>query len=55
MLSRMEIKGICLCKQVTNIEDSSRTIITKDLTNPFTSKEEMIEYLFFIYKDPFKV
>ena len=28
---------------------------TKDLVNPFTSKEEMIEYLSFIYKDPFKV
>jgi hypothetical protein len=27
MLSKKELKGICLCKQVTNVEDSSRTII----------------------------
>ena len=26
-LTRMEIKGICLCKQATNVEDSSRTIV----------------------------
>ena len=24
----METKGICLCKQETNVEDSSRTIVT---------------------------
>jgi hypothetical protein len=24
----MEPKGICLCKQETNVEDSSRTIVT---------------------------
>ena len=28
---------------------------TKDLVNPFTSKEEIINYLSFIYKDPFKI
>ena len=28
---------------------------TKDLADPFISKEEIIEYLSFIYKDPFKV
>jgi hypothetical protein len=28
---------------------------TEDLANPFTFKEEMIEYLSFIYKDPFKI
>jgi hypothetical protein len=28
MLSKMEIKGICLYKQVMNIENSSRTIVT---------------------------
>ena len=26
-----------------------------DLVNPFISKEEIINYLSFIYKDPFKV
>ena len=26
--TRMEIKGICLCKQAINVEDSSRTIVT---------------------------
>ena len=25
--TRMEMKGICLCKQATNIEDSPRTIV----------------------------
>jgi len=28
---------------------------TKDLADPFISKEEIIKYLFSIYKDPFKV
>jgi len=28
---------------------------TKDLVDPFISKEEIIKYLSFIYKDPFKV
>ena len=28
MSTKMEIKGIYLCKQKTNVEDSSRTIIT---------------------------
>jgi len=27
----------------------------KDLIDPFISKEEIIKYLSFIYKDPFKV
>src|SRR6266568_6934582 len=27
----------------------------EELADPFTSKEEMINYLSFIYKDPFKV
>ena len=27
----------------------------KDLADPFISKKEMINYLSFIYKDPFKV
>ena len=26
--TRMETKGICLCKQATNVEDSSKTIVT---------------------------
>ena len=26
--TRMETKGICLCKQAMNVEDSPRTIIT---------------------------
>jgi hypothetical protein len=26
--SKKEPKGICLCKQATNVEDSSRTIVT---------------------------
>ena len=26
--SRKEPKGICLCKQATNVEDSSRTIVS---------------------------
>ena len=25
--TRMEMKGICLCKQATNVEDSPRTIV----------------------------
>ena len=25
--TRMETKGICLCKQATNVEDSPRTIV----------------------------
>jgi len=28
---------------------------TKDLADPFISKEEIIKHLSFIYKDPFKV
>ena len=28
---------------------------TKDLADPFASKEEIINYLSSIYKDPFKV
>ena len=28
---------------------------TADLVDPFILKEEIINYLFFIYKDPFKV
>jgi hypothetical protein len=28
---------------------------TEDFTNPFIFKEEIMEYLSFIYKDPFKV
>jgi len=28
---------------------------TKDLADPFISKEEIIKYLSSIYKDPFKV
>ena len=28
---------------------------TEDLADPFISKEEIIKYLSFIYKDPFKV
>ena len=28
---------------------------TKDFTNPFISKKEIIEHLSFIYKDPFKI
>ena len=28
---------------------------TQNLVNPFLSKEEIINYLFSIYKDPFKV
>jgi len=27
MSTKMETKGICLCKQETHIEDSSRTIV----------------------------
>ena len=27
----------------------------EELAEPFTSKEEIINHLFFIYKDPFKV
>ena len=30
MLTKMETKGICLCKQETHIEDFSRTIVNKD-------------------------
>ena len=28
---------------------------TKDFTNPFISKKEIMEHLSFIYKDPFKI
>ena len=27
--TRMEMKGICLCKQATNVEDSPRTIVNR--------------------------
>ena len=29
--SKKELKGICLCKQATNVEDSSRTIVNRKL------------------------
>ena len=32
--SKKEPKGICLCKQATNVEDSSRTIVTPPSTPP---------------------
>src|SRR6266550_2569443 len=32
-----------------------RLYYVEELMDPFTSKEEMINYLSFIYKDPFKV
>ena len=32
--SKKEPKGICLCKQATNVEDSSRTIVTPPSTLP---------------------
>ena len=34
MSTKMETKGICLYKQETNIEDSSRTIITPPSAPP---------------------
>ena len=33
-LTRMEMKGICLCKQATNVEDSPRTIVTPPSAPP---------------------
>ena len=32
-----------------------RPCYAEELADPFTSKEEIINYLSFIYKDPFKV
>ena len=40
--SRKEPKGICLCKQAMNVEDSSRTIVTPPST-PLKQKQILLK------------
>ena len=42
--SKKEPKGICLCKQETNVEDSSRTIVIDSINlHRFTCEADLIQ------------